>query len=159
MIYLDASYIVKCYLREIGTSAVMALVQGATGCSSAAHARIEVWSAIHRRMRDKTISFPDARDVWRQFEQDETLGVWRWLSLTHIVIRRACDIFKNCHQTSFCAQATNCISLALQKIDSSKFTVAIGSCLLRRHISDSTALASIELAFSRAWRRSVLKWL
>jgi hypothetical protein len=94
MIYLDASYIVKCYLRKIGTSAVMTLVQGATACSSAAHARIEVWSAIHRRMRDKTISFPDARDVWRQFEQDETLGVWRWLSLTHIVIRRACDTFQ-----------------------------------------------------------------
>jgi predicted nucleic acid-binding protein len=94
MIYLDASYIVKCYLRKIGTSAVMALVQGATACRSAAHARIEGWSAIHRRMRDKTISLPDARDVWRQFEQDETLGVWRWLSLTHIVIRRACDIFE-----------------------------------------------------------------
>jgi predicted nucleic acid-binding protein len=94
MIYLDASYIVKCYLREIGTSEVMALVQGTTGCSSAAHARIEVWSAIHQRMRDKSISLPDAREVWRQFEHDETLGVWRWLSLTHIVIRRACGMFE-----------------------------------------------------------------
>jgi predicted nucleic acid-binding protein len=94
MIYLDASYIVKCYLREVGTPEVMALVQSAVGCSSAAHARIEVWSAIHRRICDKSIPLSNARDVWRQFERDEALGLWRWLSLTHIVIRRACEVFE-----------------------------------------------------------------
>lgn len=35
MIYLDASYIVKCYLRETGTPEVTALVEANAGCTSA----------------------------------------------------------------------------------------------------------------------------
>jgi predicted nucleic acid-binding protein len=91
MIYLDASYIVKCYLREVGTPEVIALVQSSAGCTSAAHARTEVWSGIHRRIGDKSLLLSDARDVWRQFEHDEASGVWRWLSLNQNVIRRACE--------------------------------------------------------------------
>jgi len=34
MIYLDESYIIKCYLDEPGTSEVLALVQGNLGRSS-----------------------------------------------------------------------------------------------------------------------------
>jgi predicted nucleic acid-binding protein len=94
MIYLDASYIVKCYLRETGTCEVMALVQENAGCSSAAHARTEVWSGIHRRIGDRSLSLADARNVWRQFEHDEALGVWHWLSLTERVIKRACSVFE-----------------------------------------------------------------
>jgi predicted nucleic acid-binding protein len=94
MIYLDASYIVKCYLRETGTAEVMALVHANLGCSSAAHARTEVWSGIHRRICDRSLSLDDARNVWRQFEHDEALGVWHWLSLTENVIKRACSVFE-----------------------------------------------------------------
>ena len=94
MIYLDASYILKCYLREVGTSEVMSLVQGSVGCSSAAHARTEVWSGIHRRIGDRTLSLPSARDVWRQFEHDEALGAWSWLPLGQNIVKRACNVFE-----------------------------------------------------------------
>lgn len=94
MIYLASSYIVKCYLREVGTPEVMALVQGGAGCSSAIYARAEVWSGIHRRICDKSISFSDAQDVWRQFERDELSGVWYWLSLTQNVVKRTCEVFE-----------------------------------------------------------------
>ncbi|MBO0696709.1 MAG: hypothetical protein J2P56_11500, partial [Verrucomicrobia bacterium] len=33
-------------------------------------------------------------NVWRQFEHDERTGVWHWLSLNDVVIRRACDVFE-----------------------------------------------------------------
>jgi len=94
MIYLDSSYIVKCYLREVGTPEVMTLVQRSAGCSSAMHAPAEVWSGIHRRIRDKSISFSAARDVWRQFERDELSGVWHWLSITQNVVKRTCETFE-----------------------------------------------------------------
>jgi predicted nucleic acid-binding protein len=94
MIYLDASYIVKCYLREVGTLEVMALVQSSVGCSSAAHARTEVWSGIRRRICDRSLLLLKARNVWRQFEQDEASGVWHWLSLSGNVIKRACNVFE-----------------------------------------------------------------
>jgi|SRR5262249_48460745 len=94
MIYLDASYIVKSYLQEIGTSEVMALVQTNADRSSAAHARTKVWSGIHRRICDRSLSLADARNLWLQFEHDEALDVWHWLSVTENVIKRACNVFE-----------------------------------------------------------------
>jgi predicted nucleic acid-binding protein len=58
------------------------------------HARVEVWSGIHGRIRDKSVSFSDARNVWRQFERDELSGIWRWLSLTQNVVKRTCEAFE-----------------------------------------------------------------
>jgi predicted nucleic acid-binding protein len=94
MIYLDASYIIKCYLLELGTPEVLTLVQGNAGCSSALHGRVEFWSGVHRRFREKSISDRQAREVWQQFEQDERSGVWRWLPLTQSIVKRACEAFE-----------------------------------------------------------------
>ena len=94
MIYLDASYIVKCYLREGGSREVLALVQGRPGRSCALHGRVEVYSAVHRRLREKHLSARDAAAVWKRFESDERSGLWHWLALTENLIRRACDMFE-----------------------------------------------------------------
>jgi predicted nucleic acid-binding protein len=94
MIYLDSSYIFKCYINEPGTSRVLALVQNSSGCGSGLHARAEFWSGLHRRVCEAVTSTEDARKVWRQFEQDEHAGVWHWLPLNDIVVRRACEVFE-----------------------------------------------------------------
>ena len=94
MIYLDSSYIFKCYINEPGTPRVLSLVQNSSGCSSSLHARTEFWSGMHRRVCETVTSIEDARKIWRQFEEDERTGVWHWLPLNDIVIRRACDVFE-----------------------------------------------------------------
>jgi predicted nucleic acid-binding protein len=94
MIYLDSSYIFKCYINEPGTSRILALVQNSSGCGSGLHARAEFWSGLHRRVCEAVTSTEDARKVWRQFEQDEHVGVWHWLPLNDIVVRRACEVFE-----------------------------------------------------------------
>jgi predicted nucleic acid-binding protein len=94
MIYLDSSYIFKCYINEPGTPQVLSLVQNSSGCGSSLHARTEFWSGLHRRVCEAATSIQDARKIWRQFEQDERTGVWHWLPLNDIVIRRACDVFE-----------------------------------------------------------------
>ena len=94
MIYLDSSYIFKCYINEPGTRPVLSLVQGRSGCGSSLHARTEFWSGLHRRVCDTVTSVQDARRIWRQFEQDERAAVWHWLPLNDSVIRRACDVFE-----------------------------------------------------------------
>ena len=94
MIYLDTSYIFKCYIDEPGTSEVLALVHEAVGCSSAQHGRIEFWSGMHRRVREKKISMEQARSIWRQLEHDERAGVWHWFPPTERVVKRACDAFE-----------------------------------------------------------------
>jgi predicted nucleic acid-binding protein len=94
MIYLDTSYIIKCYIDEPGTSEVLALVQRHPGCSCGLHGRAEFWSVVHRRVREKVTPFEDARRMWRQFEQDERSGVWRWYPLSGNVVSRACDVLE-----------------------------------------------------------------
>jgi predicted nucleic acid-binding protein len=94
MIYLDSSYIFKCYINEPGTRPVLSLMQNSAGGSSSLHARTEFWSGLHRRVCENVTSIKDARNIWRQFEQDERAGVWHWLPLNDIVIRRACDVFE-----------------------------------------------------------------
>lgn len=94
MIYLDSSYIFKCHINEPGTPRVLSLVQNSSGCSSSLDARTEFWSGLHRRVCETVTSIEDARKIWRQFEEDERTGVWHWLPLNDIVIRRACDVFE-----------------------------------------------------------------
>ena len=94
MIYLDSSYIFKCYINEPGTARVLALVQNSSGCGSGLHARAEFWSGLHRRVCEAVTATEDARKIWRQFEQDERAGVWHWLPLNDVVVRRACEVFE-----------------------------------------------------------------
>ena len=94
MIYLDCSYIFKCYINEPGTPRVLSLVQNSPGCGSGLHARTEFWSGLHRRVCEAVTSTEDARKIWRQFEQDEHAGIWHWLPLNDIVIRRACEVIE-----------------------------------------------------------------
>ena len=111
MIYLDASYIVKCYLREAGSAEVLKLVQKSLGRSSALHGRAEFYSAVHRRLREKHLSARDAAAVWKQFESDERSGLWHWLPITETVVRRACNAFEKLDATVF-LRASDALHLA-----------------------------------------------
>ena len=111
MIYLDANYIVKCYLREAGSAQVLRLVQSSTGRSSAIHGRAEFYSAVHRRLRERHLSAQDAAAVWKQFEMDERSGLWHWLAVTENVVRRACVTFEKLEPTVF-LRASDALHLA-----------------------------------------------
>ena len=111
MIYLDANYIVKCYLREAGSAHVLRLVQNSTGRSSALHGRTEFYSAVHRRLRERHLSPRDAAAVWKQFETDERSGLWHWLAVTEDVVRRACATFEKLEPTVF-LRASDALHLA-----------------------------------------------
>jgi predicted nucleic acid-binding protein len=101
VIYLDANYIVKCYLREAGSAQVLRLVQSSTGRSSAIHGRAEFYSAVHRRLRERHLLPQDAAAVWKQFETDERSGLWHWLAVTDNIVRRACITFEKLEPTVF----------------------------------------------------------
>ena len=94
MIYLDGSYIIKCYLDEPGTSEVLKLVRSSHGRSSSLHGRLEFWSGVHRHLHEGNISRKQAHAVWQQFRTDERAGLWHWLALAETAVRRACDAFE-----------------------------------------------------------------
>jgi len=111
VIYLDASYIIKCYLREAGSAEVLRLVQQSQGRSSGLHVRAEFYSAVHRRLHEKHLSAGDAAAVWKQFESDERSGLWHWLAITDNVVRKACNAFEKLDATVF-LRASDALHLA-----------------------------------------------
>ncbi len=90
MIYLDTSYIVKCYLREPGTERILAWLQGKTGLTCCSHGRLELYAAIKRHVREGRLSEKQAAGSFRLLEQDEIAGIWHWIPVSEGLIRKAC---------------------------------------------------------------------
>ncbi|MBL68913.1 MAG: hypothetical protein CMO74_10780 [Verrucomicrobiales bacterium] len=88
--YLDTSYIVKAYLREPGTPAILRLLAGRTDLSSCAHARVELYSAITRQQRDGHLAPRAAQKAIASFEQDCQAGRWFWWPMDENLIRETC---------------------------------------------------------------------
>lgn len=91
MIYLDASYIAKCYLNEPGSEAVRRLARGVSGLASCEYGRVELFAALHRHVREGNLPVRQARGVISDLAEDEANGVWKWLPVTVDLIREVCE--------------------------------------------------------------------
>lgn len=111
MIYLDTSYIVKCYVAEPGTEAVLEWIAGRRSLVCSLHGRIEFYSAIHRHVQAGQLTPVQARRVYRQFEEDETEGLWSWLPVTADRIRQACGVLVGLERKT-CLRAADALHLA-----------------------------------------------
>ncbi len=111
MIYLDTSYILKCYVNERGSAEVLRLVYRHPGRAACWHGRSEFWSTLHRHLREKSLTSPEAGEVWRQFERDEDAGLWHWLALDQAVVKRACRAFQSL-AASIALRASDALHLA-----------------------------------------------
>lgn len=91
MIYLDAAYIAKCYLNEPGAERVRAVAENAPGLASSEFGRLEFTCVLERHRREGHITAREARDVWSDFREDESAGVWHWLPVTSALVRDVCE--------------------------------------------------------------------
>lgn len=105
MIYLDTSYIIKCYVNEPGTNEVLDFLEEGPGRAAALHARTEFWSGIHRHFREGNLNRKQAGEVWRHFARDEGEGLWHWLPVTEEVVRRSCAVFEALGESVFLRSA------------------------------------------------------
>ena len=92
MIYLDSTYIVKCYVNERGTPEVLQLAHSHPGRASSLHGRLEFWAAVHRQVREANLAPSDAQRVWSQFRQDEVQGLWTFFPVTADLVQKACAV-------------------------------------------------------------------
>jgi predicted nucleic acid-binding protein len=79
MLYFDSNYILKCYLPEPDARLVRALAAKPVPKCSSAWSRVEVIAALHRKLREGSITRSSLRSLWTRFESDEAAGVWTWL--------------------------------------------------------------------------------
>jgi predicted nucleic acid-binding protein len=100
MIYLDTSYIAKCYLNEPGSSKILRWLEGKSGLSCCHHGRLELVCALKRHQRDGRIRFEDLHRVLQRLEADERDRIWRWLPVTTDLVREACRLVASLPRTS-----------------------------------------------------------
>lgn len=79
MLYFDSNYILKCYLPEPQAHRVRALARQPVAKCCSAWGRIEVIAALHRKLRERSLSRAALKALWSRFESDEVACVWTWL--------------------------------------------------------------------------------
>ena len=91
MIYIDTSYITKCYVGEIGSAEALAFLAGRSDLVCAAHGRLEVVASFKRIQREGRLDARTLNQVLKRLEADEIAGHWQWLPLSPELIRTACQ--------------------------------------------------------------------
>ena len=114
MAYFDAAYIAKCYLNEPKAAAVREFAYQADGLASCEIARVEFYSVVHRHLREGNIDSREAQEVLKDFEQDESDGVWEWFPVTSPLVRLVCQNIESLPSTAF-LRASDAIHLTCAK--------------------------------------------
>ena len=94
MHYIDTSYIVKCYLNESGSSAVLDWLEGKSGLCCSLHGRLELWSAVNRHYREGRLDSKQYNIVFNSIKTDEDSLIWTWLPITKEIVALACNTVK-----------------------------------------------------------------
>jgi len=114
LVYFDAAYIAKCYLNEPHAETVRQFAYQAGGLASCEIARAEFYSVVHRHLREGNIDSQEAQEVLKDFEQDESDGVWEWFPVTSSLVRLVCKNISALPSTSF-LRALDAIHLTCAK--------------------------------------------
>ena len=123
MIYLDSTYIVKCYVNERGTPEVLQLVQSHPGRASCLHGRLEFWAGLHRQVREGNSSLAQAQQVWTRFRADEGQELWAFFPITTDLVIQACNIVEALPSSVF-VRSADALHLTCAKEQGSRF----GTC-------------------------------
>ena len=102
-IYLDTSYIAKCYLNEPGSPQVLEWLAGKSGLSCCSHGRLELFAALKRHEREGNLGADALRAVFERLHRDEEGGLWRWIPVTDGLVRAACARVRTVSGGAFCS--------------------------------------------------------
>jgi predicted nucleic acid-binding protein len=105
MIYLDTSYIVKCYLREPGTDIVLDWLQGKSDLTCCLHGRLELIAAFKRHVREGRLIEEHFLSSLKLLEKDERAGIWQWIPVSSELIQKACKHVASLPSTIFIRSA------------------------------------------------------
>jgi hypothetical protein len=121
VIHFETSYLVKCYLREVGSEAVRELAAGQTSIVCCEYGRLELVVAFHGNFREGLLTKTQYRTVLHQFESDDASGTWIWLSVSADLLRKAAARVISLPSAASCAPVTRCISPAPRRTVSRRF--------------------------------------
>jgi len=86
--YFDSAYIAKCYVNEVDSSRVRALLQTSGGAHSSSLARAELAATLLRHVREGAISLSHSRKLQSDFVADVESGVWTMVPVSDALMTR-----------------------------------------------------------------------
>ncbi len=93
MIYFDTAYLARCYVEDPGYEQVRELAEkNPVACCELG--RVELLAVLHRKRRERALSQVAFDEVLGQFDDDEQIGLWSWLPLSHAIFDRAAGGFR-----------------------------------------------------------------
>lgn len=93
MKYFDTSYLARCYLEDTGWQAVRELAgQEPVACCTLG--RAEAAAALHRKLREGSLTAEDHAEVALQFRDDCEAGLWRWLPVNDALAATAAETLR-----------------------------------------------------------------
>lgn len=114
MIYFDGCYMAKYYLSEADSPQVTAAAISTGAVASSLHARLEVLSVFHRKLREGQVTASEFQLLCDQFETDCAKGVWSWFPVTWQLLETAGQFYRSLPATVF-LRAADALHLASAK--------------------------------------------
>ena len=110
MNYLDVSYILRLYFEDPGWETVRTLAASApVACSL--HGLAEVVAALHRKLRDGTLTRTSYAHVLDQFQTDCDHNAYHWLPVAPAVTERVAKAYRSLPASIF-LRASDAMHLA-----------------------------------------------
>jgi predicted nucleic acid-binding protein len=94
MIYFDTAYLLKCYVKEVGWQEVRALARQHERIACSAYGKLELHSALHRKLREREVTRAQLTTIFDQLEIDEAQRLWNWLPLTESIMASVMSLFR-----------------------------------------------------------------
>jgi predicted nucleic acid-binding protein len=92
--YCDSAYIAKYYVHEIDSAPVREAMEQAAYICSSAWAIVEVTSALHRHVRERTMTPDKGLEIVDQFRTDVSEGLWNLLPVTEMLLRKTAVLYR-----------------------------------------------------------------
>lgn len=99
--YLDSGYIAKFYVDEPDSRSVRQLAESLGEVHCAALGRVEVSSALHRKLREGVFGETAFREIIAQFEDDCSRGLWTWIPVTAAVLAATVAVIRQMPKSVF----------------------------------------------------------
>jgi predicted nucleic acid-binding protein len=100
-LYLDSAYIAKFYVNEADSTAVRALIAGASTLVCSELALAEVPCVFHRHFREGSVSFDQCRELCSLFERHAAEGFWILFPIRRPLLQRAAERIADLPQDVF----------------------------------------------------------
>ena len=94
MKYFDTAFIIKLYLKEAGSEAVMQAANASGGLASSSLAFSEFHGALHRNFREGSLDRREFEAALNHFSTDVELDMWQWLPVTMSIHQRVSTMYR-----------------------------------------------------------------